>query len=198
MIAFLKGKIIDVNSESAVLDIGGVGYEIHCSLSTLAELQIKLGLETCVWVYTHVREDALVLFGFLTQSEKQFYLSLLKVNGIGPKMAINLMSGASVEAIIEMIENEDVKAISKLPKVGKKTAEQLILTLKGKLVLAPTEAKANSKSPSYHKPHSDVESALMNLGFKTADVQKVLSELPADILFEDGVRRGLALLSGGH
>lgn len=194
MIAYLRGKVFSVSAESAVIDVNGVGYEIIASLSTLAELQIKMSVECQVWVHTHVREDAMILFGFLSSQEKEFFLSLLKVNGVGPKMAVNLMSGAGVDRIIEMIEAEDVKSISKLPKVGKKTAEQLILTLKGKLVLAPNDDKKILKS---NRRYSDVESALVNLGFKSNDVEKVLQAMPDDLAFEEGVRRGLSVLSGG-
>lgn len=193
MIAYLRGKVFSVTAESAVLDVNGVGYEIISPLSTLAELQIKMGTDCQVWVHTHVREDAMILFGFLSAQEKDFFLSLLKVNGVGPKMAVNLMSGAGVDRIIEMIEAEDVKSISKLPKVGKKTAEQLILTLKGKLVLAEPENKKITKA---NRRYSDVESALINLGFKSNDVEKVLQGMPDDLAFEEGVRRGLSVLSG--
>jgi Holliday junction DNA helicase RuvA len=196
MISYLRGQLIEVGTESVVIDVQGVGYEVTCNLSTLSDVQNQMGETVVFWIYTHVREDILQLFGFPNVNEKQFFLSLLKVNGIGPKMAINLMSGASVEAIIGMIENEDVKSISKLPKVGKKTAEQLILTLKGKLVITPDEKKLKKADKASQKP-SELESALVNLGFRSQDVQLVVSQLPSHLSFEEGLRQGLAVLSGG-
>jgi Holliday junction DNA helicase RuvA len=210
MIAQLKGFITEVTPESAVLDVNGVGYEIVCSLNTLAELQAdlmggtgataKASKPVQVFTYTHVREDALQLFGFATKTEKQLFTTLLKVNGIGPKMAINILSGASVEQLFAMIESEDVKSLSKLPKVGKKTAEQMILTLKGKLVIQEAEPKKESAAAAFGKnmsaSHREIASALVNLGFRPVDVDKVISQLPKEIDLQDGIRQGLSALSG--
>jgi Holliday junction DNA helicase RuvA len=194
MIAYLRGKILDVDTEQLVLLAQNVGYEITCTTSTLADLQFQSSeTEIAVWIYTHVREDALQLYGFASREEKQFFLSLLKVNGIGPKLAINAMSGASVDQIIAMIEQEDVKALSKLPKVGKKTAEQMILTLKGKLVMTGPSGKAVIQGPK-----KDATSALMNLGFRLQDVEFVLKEVPDSMSLEDMIRHGLSALSQPH
>ena len=211
MIAQLKGYVVEVGTESAVFDVQGVGYDLICSLQTLADLQerthpsgagasFQATLPVTVFCYTHVREDVLQLFGFSTKMEKQLFTTLLKVNGIGPKMAVNILSGASVEQIHAMVEAEDVKALSKLPKVGKKTAEQMILALKGKLVLNPDTAasKAGSKvgafAPSTHL--RDLASALVNLGFRPQDVEKVVADMPADMDLQQGLRQGLAALGG--
>lgn len=199
MIAFLRGSILAVNTDSAVVDVHGVGYEVQASLDTLGQLQDYAGTpkEAHLWIHTHVREDAFLLFGFLTSADKEFFLSLLKVNGVGPKMAMNIMSGASTEQIVSMIENEDVKALSKLPKVGKKTAEQMILTLKGKLVLSATTAtnKSDSENIARDKAYAQVSSALVNLGFRNVDVDQAVSQLPQGLNLEDGIRQGLALLT---
>ena len=212
MIAQLKGFIVDVTPESAVLDVNGVGYELVCSLTTLAELQADLmggagatskpSKPVMVYTYTHVREDALQLFGFATKAEKQLFTTLLKVNGIGPKSAINILSGGTVDQIFAMIETEDVKALSKLPKVGKKTAEQMVLTLKGKLVMhepaAATAGKASSASAAgKNLPANlrDISSALVNLGFRPQDVDKVVSQMPKEIDLQEGLRQGLSALS---
>ncbi len=130
MIARLQGQVVEVSPESAIIDVAGVGYEVTCSVNTLFDWQA--GQSVVVYTYTHVREDILQLFGFSTTREKEMFTTLLKVNGIGPKMAINILSGANVDQILMMVESEDVKGLSKLPKVGKKTAEQMVLTLKGK------------------------------------------------------------------
>ncbi|MEZ0393058.1 MAG: Holliday junction branch migration protein RuvA [Pseudobdellovibrionaceae bacterium] len=209
MIAQLKGFILEVTPEHAVLDVNGVGYELVCSLNTLAELQADLmggtgatakpSKPVQVYTYTHVREDVLQLFGFATKTEKQLFTTLLKVNGIGPKMAINILSGASVDQILVMIEAEDVKALSKLPKVGKKTAEQMVLTLKGKLVIHEPEAaqkKTSATGKQLSLSHSEIHSALVNLGFRPQDVDKVVSQLPKEIDLQEGIRQGLSALSG--
>jgi Holliday junction DNA helicase RuvA len=203
MIARLIGSIAEVNPETALIDVNGVGYEVHCSLGTLAEMQASLmekkKVSTTVWIYTHVREDALILFGFASMIEKEMFLALLKVNGIGPKMAIHILSGGSVAQIQSMIEHEDVKALSKLPKVGKKTAEQMILTLKGKLVMAEKSNTSLGAGASVASQlsfgHREISSALINLGFRSQDVEKVLSQMPKEIELQEGIRQGLSALT---
>lgn len=195
MIARLTGKVIEVTPESAILDVGGVGYEVTCSLTTLADMQElqPSGKAATVFVHTHVREDILQLFGFLSSTEKEMFHALLKVNGIGPKLAINALSGASVDLIQQMIEAEDVKGLSKLPKVGKKTAEQMILTLKGKLVVAEKAKVASAAQISFS--HREISSALVNLGFRLQDVEKVVSQMPKSVELQEGIRQGLAALT---
>lgn len=201
MIGYIRGKILEVTAESVLVDVCGVGYEIIAPLSTLSELQCSFEQqpnslttkEFEFWIYTHIREDILQLYGFLSKMEKNMFHSLLKVNGVGPKLAVNALSGATPSQIMEMIENEDIKALSKLPKVGKKTAEQMILTLKGKLVITPREQK---DSKSFLPPmQKELISALVNLGFRLQDVEKTVSLLPKDIDLQDGIRQGLAGLT---
>jgi Holliday junction DNA helicase RuvA len=185
MIGFLRGKVIEVGSDTAIINVGGVGYEINASQNTL--INLTFGAETQVWVHTHVREDAITLFGFLQKIERQMFLSLLKVNGVGPKMGIKILSGASLEQLVSMIENSDVKGLSSLPKVGKKTAKQIILTLKGKLVIEDEDAPVG--------PRGQIISALVNLGFKISDVEKVVKSFDVEIEVEEGVRQGLQRLT---
>jgi len=199
MIARIQGDLVEVNEDNCILMCSGIGYELNCSLSTLADLMEKKGQIITLQVYTHVREDALQLFGFSAPLEKSMFLSLLKVNGIGPKSALNILGGATVNQILMMIESEDVKALSKLPKVGKKTAEQMILSLKGKLVLGQEE-KAGKKAPN--SVQSQVSSALINLGFRSVDVEKVVGSMDfvdpvagEKISLEEGIRQGLAALT---
>ncbi|MEK2645960.1 Holliday junction branch migration protein RuvA [Bdellovibrio sp. BCCA] len=190
MIGYLRGKIIEVASDTALIDVQGVGYEIHASSNTLIDLQSLLGKDIIVWIHTHVREDALNLFGFHSKEEKNLFLSLLKVNGVGPKMALSILSGGRPAQIQEMIEAGNAKGLSSLPKVGKKTAEQIILTLKGKLVSIEETIKSKSES------HTQITSALLNLGYKSQLVDQFVSTLPTDTSLEDGVRKGLQTLSG--
>lgn len=188
MIGYLHGEVMEVNTDHVILNVNGVGYEILCTLDTLSRM--LLGEVVSFYTYTHVREDVLQLFGFLQTEEKQFFLSLLKVNGVGPKMAIAMMSGAPALTIMEFIENEDIKALSKLPKVGKKKAEQMVLTLKGKLVLGK-EAGGVAVSGS----SKEVTSALINLGFKPPQVDEVVKKLDPNMDVQEGVRWALSQLS---
>jgi holliday junction DNA helicase RuvA len=185
VIAVVSGEIFELKSDTVVLLTGGVGYELYCSMATIAELQGKE--RATLLAYTHVTESDLQLFGFMSSAEKTMFLSLLKVNGIGAKTAINILSGASLSQLQATIEAGDVKQLSKLPKVGKKTAEQMILTLKGKLILTDF-AKTPSKV-------SEVGSALINLGFRAQEVDKVLHHLPDGLSTEEGIRQGLAALT---
>lgn len=190
MIGYLRGKIIEVQSDSVLIDVQGVGYEVFASANTLNDFLVLLGKEIIVWTHTHVREDAFNLFGFLNKEEKNLFLSLLKVNGVGPKMALSILSGGRPGDIQQLIEAGNAKGLSGLPKVGKKTAEQIILTLKGKLVSIDEKSKARSAV------HTEITSALLNLGYKSQLVDQFVTSLPTDISVEDGIRRGFQTLSG--
>ncbi len=190
MISFLSGQVID--NEEGVLTIlcRGVGYEVTCSTNTVDDIVERKVVQ--LWIYTHVREDQFHLFGFSSKIEKRLFLSLIKVNGIGPKLAIQVLSGASLDHIIDAIESKNVKALTALPRVGKKTAEQMILTLKGDLVLEKQKDNPATQAP---KPHQEILSALTHLGFRAAEVEEVVYALPKEVEFEEGVRESLRLLS---
>lgn len=193
MIGYLRGRIRDVRNEALLLDVQGVGYEVFCPQRFLDRCELAMGQIIEVWISTHVREDAFHLFGFETRDEKQFFLTLLKVNGVGPKLALNVLTGATVSEVTHLIESEDVKGLSKLPKVGKKTAEQMILTLKGKLVVSGAEGAPAPEVKS--ATAREISSALVNLGFRPVDVDKVVTKLGKDLSFEEGVRQGLQALT---
>lgn len=194
MIGFLEGTVFDVTTDNFILKVGGVGYEIMATTQTLSDAQVLIGQSLPLWIYSHVREDAFTLFGFLTKPEKEFFMQLLKVNGIGPKMALTAMSGAPMAQIQAWIEAGDAKALSGLPKIGKKTAEQIVLTLQGKLVIIETKGKAGVKARP--ETHRQIASALVNLGFKSNLVDQFIESVPASATLEDGVRQGLQKLSG--
>lgn len=189
MISFLSGQMIDNEEGALTILCRGVGYEVTCSTNTVGDIEGRKIVQ--LWIYTHVREDQFQLFGFSSKIEKRLFLSLIKVNGIGPKMAIQVLSGASLDQIIDAIEEKNVKALTALPRVGKKTAEQMILTLKGALVTDKTESKPIDTS----SPHKEILSALTNLGFRSVEVEEVVSALPKDVDFEQGVRDSLRVLS---
>lgn len=192
MIGFLEGIVFDAGAETFILNVNGVGYDISATTQTLTDVQVLLGQKMKVWIYSHVREDAFQLYGFLTKPEKEFFIQLLKVNGVGPKSALSVMSGASLAIIQEWIEASDAKALSSLPKVGKKTAEQIILTLQGKLVRV--EGKSNG-GPKLTEAHRQISSALVNLGFKSQNVEQFVATLNGTATIEEGVREGLRQLS---
>lgn len=190
MIGFLKGNLVEITSDHLIIDVNGVGYEALSSLQTLDQLQGFKDQPVSLLIYTHVREDQLQLFAFIHPEEKSLFLSFLKVNGIGPKVALSILSGASWSQIYDLIEKGDAKALSSLPKVGKKTAEQIILTLQGKLVRVENKKIATRNSQS-----QQISFALVNLGFKSSVVDSFVSSLPKDIDIEEGVRQGLLALS---
>lgn len=192
MIGFLDGTVYDVSTDHFILNVNGVGYDVISSSQTLADVQVLIGQNLKVWIHSHVREDAFQLFGFLTKPEKEFFLQLLKVNGVGPKMALSIMSGARVSQIQDWIENSDAKALSSLPKVGKKTAEQIILSLQGKLVRIDNQVKGSK----LNETHRQISSALINLGFKNQNVDQFIMSLQPMTTLEDGVRQGLKMLTG--
>lgn len=213
MIGYLRGKVIDRNldggssDDTLTLDVSGVGYELTCSTNTFADALSLSGShndDVQLWVQTQLREDSLTLFGFSTTLEKRMFNSLLKVNGVGPKMAIKILSGATLDQLSAMIEAGDVKGLSNLPKVGKKTAEQLILSLKGKLVMLNEEkpaakakkTEAQQAQPKFTGNRGQVLSALLNLGFRLQEVESVIEQLPEEIEIEQGIRKGLQALSG--
>ncbi len=194
MIGFLRGRVFSVEAENLTLDVQGVGYWLTCSENTLKEVEALD--EAQIWVYTHVREDAIQLFGFSKPLERQVFLSLIKVNGVGPKMAIHILSATPLERLIQMIEAADAKALAQLPKVGKKTAEQMILSLKGKLVSATQGENGEARlAQSFFPARKDIVSALVNLGFRLPEVEKVVEVMDPDFDLQTGVREGLKSLT---
>ena len=177
MIGFLQGTVFQIEEESVILNVRGID-----AIEGRDVVQVL--------VHTHVREDLIQLFGFNTAAEKQLFLSLIKVNGIGPKMAIKILSAVHLELLVEMIDAGDVKSLVKLPKVGKKTAEQIILSLKGKLVMDdPAQGK------SQFVARAEIVSALVNLGFKLTDVEAVVEQMESGTDLQAGVRQGLMALT---
>jgi Holliday junction DNA helicase RuvA len=198
VISYIKGILKEVGEESFLLSVNDVGYEVFATSLFLNELESCWGKVVEVWTYTHVREDILQLYGFPRQEEKSFFLNLLKINGVGPKSAMHVLGGASLSQLHDMIEGEDVKALSKLPKVGKKTAEQMILSLKGKLVRLDQNGNGSEKKsmlPRMSQNLQLVASALTNLGYRPQDVTELLQDFPSEIDLQEGVRRGLQVLA---
>lgn len=190
MISYLAGKPMQIGQDQLAVLVGGVGYEVWSSGNSLASFEGREAVE--VFVHTVVREDAIQLYGFASMQEKQIFLSLLKVNGIGPKLALNILSGTSVDQLVQMIEAGDAQRLSKLPKIGKKTAEQMILTLQGKLVRVDGNPSLKTEL------RNQLVSALVNLGFRLQEVEPTVDRLGAISDLESGVRKALAALSSGE
>ena len=191
MIAFLKGFVQEIEADKVILDVSGVGYEVFASSKTLNQLTIASSKE--LWIYTHVREDALKLFGFSDPLEKKLFLAFIGINGIGPKMALAFLSSAdSLEHLVEMIEKEDLNGLTRLPRVGKKSAQQMIIALKGHL--KPEGLKLNSEQI---KAREDLSRALLNLGFRSGEIRSVLDQMQVGQNIEQDLKQALSYLGPG-
>jgi holliday junction DNA helicase RuvA len=171
MIAHIRGKLIAKHPNQAIVEAAGVGYDVNISVSTFSELP-ALGSEVAMFVHTHVREDALTLFGFLHVQEKQLFEKLISVSGIGPRLAITILSGMKADSAVAAIKGNNVAALTRVPGIGKKTAERMVLELRDKLDAFGVPA-ATAASPV----EDDVLSALVNLGYNRGLAEKALARL---------------------
>ncbi len=202
MIAGVSGRLTRKEPGVVWIDTGGVWYECLVSLSTLAALP-ELGDTARLFVHTHVREDALLLFGFSEIKEKELFLLLSTVKGIGPKVALNMLSALDVEAVITALHQGDLVTLNRVPGIGKKTAERLVLELKDKVqklfTLDPAHAGSTPHSGEGFAEQNDLESALLGLGYKPKDVEKVtktlLKTLERDCPIETLIREALRELN---
>ena len=183
MIAHLSGTLLSKQATSVILDVGGVGYEITIPVSTFYDLE-ELGANVQLRIYTHVREDALQLYGFKTARERELFLRLISVSGIGPKLGITLLSGMSADEMIASIRTNNLARLTLIPGVGRKTAERLVVELRDKvasLSSAELEEELGAKTPagapvlSEDSMRSDVLSALLNLGYQRSSAEKAVT-----------------------
>jgi Holliday junction DNA helicase RuvA len=173
MIAHLRGKLISKHPNQAIVEAGGVGYDVVISVPTFSELP-GLNAEVSLFIHTHVREDALALFGFLRAQEKQLFEKLLSVSGIGPKLAITILSGMQADAMIAAIKGNNVASLTRIPGIGKKTAERMVLELRDKLDTFSVSAEITAAATPVEE---DVISALVNLGYQRPMAEKALAKL---------------------
>ena len=171
MIAHLRGKLLAKHPNQAIVETGGVGYDVTITVPTFSDLP-AVGSEVALHVHTHVREDALALYGFLRPSEKILFEKLITVSGIGPKLAITILSGMPADEMVGAIRGNDVARLTRIPGIGKKTAERMVLELRDKLPQAVPSA--TTAAPPMSATEEDVLSALLNLGYQRAAAEKAL------------------------
>ena len=197
MIAHLAGRILRKGPQEVVVDVGGVGYRVQIPLSTFYRLG-EAGDETRLRVHTHVREDALLLYGFLTAEEQGIFERLIDVSGVGPKLALNILSGIEATELVAALRSADLVRLTRVPGVGRKTAERLVLELKDKLAAFGDAAAPRPVTPA-SALKDDLVSALANLGYSRAEAEKGVDRAlreGGDGRFEDLLRLSLRLLSG--
>jgi len=164
MIAHLRGRLFSKTPNQAILDCGGVGYDITISVATFSALPAE-GAEASLHIHTHVREDQLALFGFAERDEKRLFEKLLTISGIGPKLAITVLSGISSDRLVAAIRSGDHGTLTRIPGIGKKTAERVVLELKDKLDDLAVAVPATAGGPHHGPVGDDALSALVNLGY---------------------------------
>ena len=193
MIAHLRGRLLEKHANRAVLDVNGVGYEVVISVPTYSALGAA-GTDVALHVHTHVREDALALYGFFSNDEKRLFERLIGVSGIGPKLAITILSGMEADALVAALRANDVARLTRIPGIGKKTAERMVLELRDKLeAFAP-----GASAPSPGGVEEEVVSALVNLGYQRPAAEKALTAAAkngAALEFDSLLRAALGQLS---
>ncbi|KTC65169.1 Holliday junction ATP-dependent DNA helicase RuvA (plasmid) [Legionella adelaidensis] len=197
MIGWLQGKIVEKNQPGKlVIDVNGVGYDVETSLQTFFQVEMekeRVGLH----IHTIVREDALLLYGFLTQSERALFRELIKVNGVGPKMAITILSSISPDEFIQCIEQQNMLFLTKLPGIGKKTAERLVVEMKDNIFKVFNSTQFTSKATVKPLFQNEAVTALEALGYKTQDAIKAVKKVDdGNKTCEQLIRQALQFLAG--
>lgn len=179
----LNGKIIAIESNYVVIDCGGVGYLVY----TPNPYSFEVGNSYLIYVYQHIREDEMSLYGFKTKEEKELFLRLIDVKGLGPKMALPILATGSIPGIVDAIERENILYLKKFPKIGEKLARQIILDLKGKITI---EVSGTENSTNLE----ELTDVLKGLGYKEKDFRGILSKVDATLSIEDQIKDALKLL----
>jgi len=189
MIGRLTGTLLEKLPPTICLDVQGVGYEIDVPMSTLYDLP-DLGARVTLHTHLAIREDAHVLFGFLRAEERSAFRALIKVTGIGARTALAVLSGMSVQDLASAITRQETTLLTRVPGIGKKTAERLLLELRGKL-----GADLGSAPGTVHSGRDDIVNALLALGYSSAETQKAIKALPEGVEVSEGIRLALQALS---
>jgi Holliday junction DNA helicase RuvA len=198
MIGFIRGRVIEKQPNRIIVDVQGIGYELLVPLSTYYDVG-DAGAEVALRVHTHVREDALQLFGFLTALELQLFERLLGISGIGPKLAVAVLSGIEPGELVRAIQRADVARLTNIPGIGRKTSERIVLELKDRLahIAAPSEAGASPVEAPADRLRDDLLSALQNLGYHRPLAEKAIDATVkngSDLSFEQALKGALRQL----
>ena len=189
MIGRIQGILVEKNFPQVIVSCGGVGYEIDVPMSTFYPLP-RTGEEVTLLTHLVVRDDAHLLFGFLTAVERGAFRQLLKISGVGPKVALSVLSGLSVEDLSVAVAAEDAARLTRIPGIGKKTAERLVLELRDKLPKAAPVGRSDASAAS-----ADVVNALLGLGYNEREASAAVKQLPADLPLADAIRQALKQLA---
>lgn len=192
MIGRLTGTLLEKNPPQILLDVQGVGYEVDVPMSTFYNLP-ALGEKVVLHTHFVVREDAQLLYGFATQDERVTFRQLLKISGVGPKMALSVLSGLSLAELAQAVANKEAGRLTKVPGIGKKTAERLLLELQGKFVAAAISGGAAAGITA--SADNDIANALIALGYSEKEADWAAKQLPKDVDVSGGIRQALKLLS---
>lgn len=190
MIGRLHGKLIEKTPPQVLVDVGGVGYEVDVPMSTFCNLPAE-GSEITLLTHFIVREDAQLLYGFATAAERQTFRALIRISGVGPRIALAVLSGMSTQDLADAVEQGNATLLTRVPGIGKKTADRLLLELKGKLAgnaFAPAGGAASAAQ-------ADILSALMALGYSEREAQASVRALPAEVTVSEGIRLVLKALA---
>jgi Holliday junction DNA helicase RuvA len=190
MIAFLRGALLEKRPSRLVIDVGGVGYEVLVPLSTFYAVG-EAGAVVTVRVHTHVREDLIALYGFATSVEQELFERLISINGVGPKLALAVLSGIEPSELVRAVRSQDVARLTSIPGVGKKTAERIGLELKDKLPAAWQSSTASPSGTPGDQLRDDLLSALVNLGYHRPVAEKAVESVvkaSPDLAFEQALR----------
>ncbi len=197
MIAHLKGTLLRKQPPMLVLDVHGVGYEMEAPMTTFYDLP-EVGAETSVYAHMVVREDAQLLYAFSNTQQRDLFRNLLKVNGVGSRVALAILSGLSAQDFVSCINNSDVAVLTRVPGIGKKTAERLIIEMRDRLeAWASTSSVESLTATAQPSAVQDAISALVALGYKPADASRVVRGLDTSLVREELIRLALQNLSGG-
>ena len=196
MIAWLKGELLEKQAPSLLLNVNGVGYELEAPMSTFYELP-EVGAVATVFVHMVVREDAQLLFGFASRQQREMFRSLIRVNGVGPKVALAMLSTLSAQELMQCLVNEDVTQLCRVPGIGKKTAQRLVVEMKDRLEKefgdVPLEVSTGESS---HNNARDAIDALVALGYKNTEAARVVKSQDGALSSEELIRQALRSLSG--
>lgn len=194
MIGHLRGQLLKITPSLVVLDVGGVGYEVRIPLSTYYELQrLERGATASLHIHTHVRDDALALFGFRTEREREIFEHLIAISGIGPRLAQTVLSGMAPDELIAAIAAGDLRRLASIPGIGKKTAERMLVELRDRI-----RELAAEMPPEMPPTDGDLVAALVNLGYRQAAAEQAVARVmrkSPDLAFADMLRESLKLLS---